>query len=227
MTNALLEDTIKASDVAAYLRQHPGFLSEYPELATLLTLPREQGAVASLAAYQLQALRDKNTELERKLVEFTSIAAENQRLMQRVHELNVAVLRANTPEVAARSVVARLSEDFGTDQTRFVLFGESMLPPADWLLHEPGGRAAMPEFADFLAHHEPISGRLSAERLQRLFGAQAAHIKSAALMPLGELGLLALGSRDPDHFQPGMGTLFLKMIAATVTAALARMQDGA
>lgn len=227
MTNALLEDTIKASDVAAYLRRHPGFLSDYPELATLLTLPREQGAVASLAAYQLQALRDKNAELERKLVEFTTIAAENERLMQRVHDLNVAVLRANTPEVAARSVVARLSEDFGTDQTRFVLFGESILPPADWLVHEPGGRAAMPEFADFLAHHQPIAGRLSADRLQRLFGAQAVHIKSAALMPLGELGLLALGSRDPDHFQPGMGTLFLKMIAATVTAALARMQDGA
>jgi uncharacterized protein len=108
-----------------------------------------------------------------------------------------------------------------------VLFGEALLPPADWLMHEPGGRAAMPEFADFLAYHEPISGRLSADRLQRLFGAQAVHIKSAALMPLGELGLLALGSRDPDHFQPGMGTLFLKMIAATVTAALARIQDGA
>ena len=227
MTNALLNETIQAGDVAAYLRRHPGFLSDYPELATLLTLPREQGAVASLAAYQLQALREKNAELERKLVEFTTIAAENERLMQRVHELNVAVLRANTPIVAARSVVARLSEDFGTDQTRLVVFGETMLPPADWLTHEPGGRAAMPEFADFLAHHEPVSGRLSAERLQRLFGAQAPHIKSAALMPLGELGLLALGSRDPDRFQPGMGTVFLKMIAATVTAALARMQDGA
>ena len=85
----------------------------------------------------------------------------------------------------------------------------------------------MPEFADFLAHHEPISGRVSADRLQRLFGMQAPLIKSAALMPLGDLGLLALGSRDADHFQPGMGTLFLKMIAATVTAALARMRDGA
>jgi uncharacterized protein len=46
-------------------------------------------------------------------------------------------------------------------------------------------------------------------------------------MPLGELGLLAIGSRDPDHFQPGMGNMFLKMIAATVTAALARLKDGA
>ncbi|GLQ88466.1 DUF484 family protein [Dyella flagellata] len=227
MSNALLDETIKASDVAAYLRQHPGFLSDYPELATLLTLPREQGAVASLAAYQLQALRDKCGELERKLAELTAIAAENERLMLRVHELNVAVLRANTPVVAARSVVAKLSEDFRTDQTRLILFGPPMLPPADWLLQLPEGRAAMPEFADFPAYHEPISGRLSPERLQRLFGTHAPIIKSAALLPLGEMGMLALGSTDPDHFQPGMGTVFLKMIAATVTAALARMQDGA
>jgi uncharacterized protein YigA (DUF484 family) len=101
------------------------------------------------------------------------------------------------------------------------------LPPADWLLHEPGGRASMPEFADFLAHHEPISGRLSAERLYRLFGQHAPEIRSAAVMPLGEYGLLAIGSHDADHFQPGMGTMFLKMIAATITAALARLQDGA
>jgi uncharacterized protein YigA (DUF484 family) len=227
MTNALLDDTMKASDVAAYLRRHPDFLSSYPELAALLTMPREQGAVASLAAYQLQTLRDKNSELERKLVDLTAIAAENERLMQRVHDLNVAILRANTPAIAARSVVAKLSDDFGTDQIRLVLFGDVALPPADWLLHEPNGRAAIPEFADFLAHHEPISGRLSAERLYRLFGQNAPEIRSAAVMPLGEYGLLAIGSHDPDHFQPGMGTTFLKMIAATVAAALARLHDGA
>src|SRR5215469_9215224 len=134
MTNALLDDTLKASDVAAYLRRHPDFLSSYPELAAVLTVPREQGAVASLAAYQLQTLRDKNSELERKLGELAAIASENERLMQRVHELNVAVLRANTPAVAARSVVAKLVEDFGTDQIRLVLFGDLVLPPADWLL---------------------------------------------------------------------------------------------
>jgi uncharacterized protein len=227
MTNALLDETMKAGDVADYLRKHPDFLSEYPELANVLTMPREQGAVASLAAYQLQAMRDKNAELERKLAELTGIAAENEQLMHRVHDLNVAVLRANTPAIAARSVVVKLREDFDTDQVRLVLFGDLSLPPAEWLLHEPGGRTAMPEFSDFLAHHEPISGRLSAERLYRLFGQHAPDIRSAAVMPLGEYGLLAIGSRDADHFQPGMGTMFLKMIAATVTASLARLQDGA
>jgi uncharacterized protein len=225
MSDIATADTLSASEVAAYLRRHPEFLSDYPDIAAQLTLPREQGRVASLAVYQLQSLREKNAELEKQLATLVSIAAENERLMQRVHELNLAVLRAGTPAVAARSVVARLAEDFQTDQVRLMLFGPVGLPPADWLVHVPGGRAQVPEFADFLAHHEPIAGRLSAERLYRLFGDHAPEIRSAAMMPLGEFGILAIGSGDADHFQPGMGTVFLKMIAGTVTAALRRSQE--
>ena len=226
MSDTALAETMSASDVAAYLRRHPEFLTDFPDIAAQLTLPREQGSVASLAAYQLQSLREKNAELERQLAGLISIAADNERLMQRIHDPNVAVLRASTPAVAARSVVTRLGEDFQTDHVRLVLFGNIGLPPADWLVHVPGGRASMPEFADFLANHEPVAGRLSAERLYRLFGDRAPDIRSSAIMPLGEFGILAIGSGDADHFQPGMGTLFLKMIAATVSAALRRSQEG-
>lgn len=228
MTDTLLDDDPKAANVAAYLKRHPEFLGQYPELARQLTVPREQGAVASLASYQLQHLREKNAELERRLAELAAIAADNEKLMQRVHELNVTMLRAATPADAARGVIERLVEDFHVAPVRLLLFGHRLdLPPADWLVVLPDGRGSLPEFADFLAHHEPIAGRLTPERLQRLFGERAGEVHSAAVMPLDELGLLALGSTDPDHFQPGMGTLFLKMIAATVTAALVRAEDGA
>jgi uncharacterized protein YigA (DUF484 family) len=83
----------------------------------------------------------------------------------------------------------------------------------------------LPEFSEFLQKSEPVSGRLSAEKLQRLFGDEAANVHSVAMMRLGDCGILAIGSADPDHFQPGMGTLFLKMISATITAALARSRD--
>ncbi|PWK92526.1 DUF484 family protein [Fulvimonas soli] len=226
MTDTLLDEMPSATAVAAYLKRHPQFLSDYPELAAQLTLPRGEGSVASLAAYQLQQLREKNAELERRLAELVAIAAENEKLMQRVHELNVTMLRAATPAVAARSVISKLAADFHIEQVRLLLFGNQLgLPPADWLLVEPRGRGAVPEFASFLANHEPIVGRLSAERLYRLFGEQAPQVHSAAVMPLGEQGLLALGSASADHFQPGMGTLFLKMIAATVSAALTRSQE--
>ena len=99
------------------------------------------------------------------------------------------------------------------------------LPRADWLQQIPGGAEALPEFADFLHHGEPSSGRLSGEKLKRLFGDSAGKIQSVAMMPLGDAGILVIGSADAARFQPGMGTLFLKMIAATVTAALARSRD--
>lgn len=223
MSDALLDAGLNASDVAAYLRQHPQFLNEFPELAAQLTMPRAQGAVTSLAMYQLQGLRDKNTELERRLVELAAIASENEQLMQRVHDLNVTVLRAPTPEAAACLVIEKLDGDFHSGPVRLLLFGSPLdLPAAPWLLREPDGSAAVPEFADLLSQHEPVTGRLSHQRLERLFGAQADEVRSAAVIPLDEFGLLAIGSTDPDHFQPGMGTLFLKMIAATVTAALRR-----
>ena len=226
MTATLLDDATQARVVAAYLKNHPEFLSDYPDLVARLTVHRTDGPVASLAVYQLQSLREKNAQLERRLTELVAIAAENEKLMERVHGLTVALLRANTLEVTARSIVAKLSADFHTEQVRLLLFGDAArLPPADWLLQIPGGIEAVPEFADFFRANEPISGRLSADKLQRLFGDNAEQTKSAAMMRLGDSGILAIGSTDPDRFQPGMGTLFLKMIAATITAALARSRD--
>ena len=225
MTATLLDDATQARVVAAYLKRHPEFLSEYPELAAKLTMPREQGPVSSLAVYQLNSLREKNAELERQLAELIAIAAENEQLMERVHTLTVALLRANTLEVTARSVVARLSADFHTEQVRLVLFGEQpQLPRADWLLQVIGPEA-LPEFTEFLQQNEPVAGRISAEKLDRLFGVRAAEVRSVAMMRLGDAGILAIGSADPNRFQPGMGTLFLKMISATITAALARARD--
>jgi uncharacterized protein YigA (DUF484 family) len=225
MTATLLDDATQARVVAAYLKRHPEFLSEYPELAAKLTMPRENGPVSSLAIYQLQSLREKNAELERRLAELIEIAAENEQLMERVHALTVALLRANTMEVTARSVVAKLSADFHTEQVRLVLFGnEPQLPRADWL-QQVAGPEALPEFADFLHQSEPVSGRLAADKLSRLFGTDSTLIRSVAMMRLGDNGMLVIGSHDADRFQPGMGTLFLKMISATITAALARSWD--
>jgi uncharacterized protein YigA (DUF484 family) len=226
MTATLLDDATQARVVAAYLKHHPEFLSEYPDLAAKLTMPRGEGAVSSLAVYQLQSLRDKNAELERRLAELIGIAAENEKLMERLHARTVALLRANTMEGTVRTVIAKLSADFHTEQVRLLLFGdEPQLPHADWLQQIAGGAAALPEFGEFLHKNEPVSGRLSAEKLERLFGAEAEHIHSVAMMRLGDCGILAIGSTDPDRFQPGMGTLFLKMISATITAALARSRD--
>lgn len=223
MPDLTLKQSLAAMDVAEYLRQHPRFLGDFPDVAGELVLPRDNGPAASLAAYQLETLRARNRELNQRLAELVAIAGDNEQLMVRVHTLTVGLLRDDNLADVLKTFVAALNEDFHTDRVRVVLFRDpATLPRADWLLCVPGGAAALPEFAEFLARGEPACGRHAPEKLARLFGSAAGTVQSAALLKLGEHGLLAIGSEDPNRFHPGIGTLFLKLIAQALDAAITR-----
>ena len=223
MTELSVKEGLTAMEVASYLRRHPDFLKEFPDLAITLLLPREQGPAASLASYQLEVLRDKNAEFGRRLRELIEIAHENEQLMVRVHTLTLALMRAKGLGDTVSRVVASLTEDFNTDLVRIVLFrADPGLPAADWLLVEPAGVAALPAFAEFVKRGEPLCGRLQQEKLDALFGARAGEVRSSVLLAIGDVGLLAIGSLDPNRFNPGMGTVFLRLIAEAISTAVAR-----
>jgi uncharacterized protein YigA (DUF484 family) len=143
--------------------------------------------------------------------------------MVRVHTLTVGLLRDDNLADTCRSFVAALNEDFHTDLVRLVLFRDgAALPRADWLVAAPEGAASLPAFADFLARGEPACGRLAQQKLDRLFGTEATKVQSAALLRIGNQGMLAIGSEDPNRFHPGIGTIFLKLIAQALDAAISR-----
>lgn len=227
MSELSVKEGLNAMDVAGYLRRHPEFLREFPDLALALVLPREQGQAASLASYQLDVLRDKNRELGRRLHDLIEIAHENEALMVRVHTLTLALMRARSLRETAESVVAALTEDFNTDLVRLVLFrADQTLPAAEWLIVEGAGIGAFPAFSEFFRRAEPLCGRLQDDKLDALFGARARDVHSAVLLPIGAAGMLAIGSHDPNRFHPGMGTVFLKLIGEAVSTALARFPAG-
>jgi hypothetical protein len=210
-------------EVAAFLRRNPDFLIQFPDLALVLKMPRQLGDTTSLASYQLDVLRDKNRSLNRRLQELIAIASENEQLVVRVHALTLALMRASSLAETLRRVVATLNEDLASDLVRVVLFSTPAgLEPADWLLLGNVDERAMRPLLDVVARNEPLCGRLNPEKLDTLFGARAADVRSAVLMPVPGRALIAVGSTDPNRFHPGMGTLFLKLIADAVGAALAR-----
>ena len=43
------QEKLGAHEIAAWLRRHPNFLQQFPDLALTLVVPREQGSAASLA----------------------------------------------------------------------------------------------------------------------------------------------------------------------------------
>jgi len=221
-----VRESITAPQVASYLRRHPGFLAQYPDLALGLVMPREDGQATSLASYQLEVLRDKNRELNRRLQELFANAQDNERLTVRTHQLCLALMRASSAADTLRVMVASLIEDFGSELVRLVL--HAPVPgqgDEDWLQILPAGDAALAPFREFVATAEPLCGRLQADKLDLLFGARATEVQSAALLLIPGRGLLAIGSQDGNRFFPGMGTLFLRLLADALVAALGRYDD--
>ncbi len=225
------QDKIGAHEVAAWLRRHPNFLQQFPDLALSLVVPREQGSAASLAGYQLEILRDKNRELTRRLHELFANAQENERLAVRTHQLTLALMKQNSAADTVRAMAASLAEDFNGDLVRMVLFSNGTsaslegLDAADWLqtLAEDDSRLA--PFRDCLKEGEPICGRLQPDKNALLYGMRTEDVASSALLPLPGRGLIAVGSRDANRFFPGMGTLFLRMMGDAFDIAMRRFRD--
>ncbi|MGV8940564.1 MAG: DUF484 family protein [Lysobacter sp.] len=216
-------ETLGAHDVAAWLRRHPTFLRQFPDLSLTLVVPREEGSAASLASYQLEVLRDKNRELSKRLRELFGNAQENERLAVRTHQLALALMRQDNAADTVRAMAATLAEDFNGDLVRLVLFQPVPgLVETDWLQMVDASDVRLHAFRDCLADGEPLCGRLQPEKHDLLYGVRAEEVQSTALLPLPNLGLIAVGSHDPNRFFPGMGTLFLRMMGEALETALAR-----
>ncbi len=225
------QDKPGAHEIASWLRRHPTFLQQFPDLALTLVVPREQGSAASLASYQLEILRDKNRELTRRLHELFGNAQENERLAVRTHQLTLALMKQTSAADTARAMAATLAEDFNGDLVRMVLFkpvaglDDASHAGADWLRTLAEDDASLAPFRDCLKDGEPICGRLQPEKNALLYGIRAEDVASSALLPLPGVGLLAVGSRDANRFFPGMGTLFLRMMGEAFDAAMRRFRD--
>ena len=220
-------EKLGAHEVAAWLRRHPTFLQQFPDLSLTLVVPREDGPAASLASYQLEVLRDKNRELNRRLQDLYGNAQENERLAVRAHQLTLALMKQDTAAGTLRAMAASLTEDFQGDLVRIVSFHPvDGLDDADWrqVIGEDDPRLA--GFRDILGSGEPICGRLHPDKNALLYGARAEEVQSSALLVLPGVGLVAVGSRDGNRFFPGMGTLFLRMMGEALAAALQRFPHG-
>lgn len=213
-------EKLSAHEVAVWLRRHPNFLGQFPDLALSLVVPKEDGKTAALSSYQLEILRDKNRELTRRLHELGVNAQDNERLTQHIHALSLALLRARQPADVIQTLLACLKEDFAGESVHIISFLPVPGMSGESFSHIPLGDERLQPFIDCLASGEPVCGRLNSEKLPVLFGDDRTFTQSIALIPVPETGLIAVGSTDPHRFYPGMGTLFLRWIGELFQTAL-------
>jgi uncharacterized protein YigA (DUF484 family) len=214
--------------VAKYLRKYPAFLTEHPDLLAHIELHHGSGQAVSLIERQVEKLRDANEELETRLNRLVRVAAENEELMARLHRLTLELMPITEPGDFFARLGQALRDDFGIDALGICLLDrEAAAQGGDDVFAVTREDPALEPFRSLLDGGQPLCGRLGESKLGFLFGERAGEVQSTALAPLGEQGrdgLMALGSRDPDRFFPGMGTLFLGLLADVVAARLALSQ---
>jgi uncharacterized protein len=214
-------------DIARFLRTHPKFFDQHPDLLETIHVPHPYGGRAiALSERQTVALREKVKLLEGKLAEIIKFAEENDAIGEKVHRLSVALAGARDFPALAHSLYFHLREDFAVPHVALRVWGKSV--PADFQEAEAVSEAQREQAEGMPA---PQCGSAAGSVFARWFGEAAEHVRSLALVPIGAagkmsppFGLLALGSEDPQRFFPEMGTLYLRRIgelcAAGVTARL-------
>lgn len=212
--------------VAAFLRDNPDFFEVHADLLLDLSLPHDGGAGAvSLVERQIKLLRRRNAEMRRTLEEYVANARASDELAGKLNRLVTRLLACREPGERLRGLPENLREIFSLDFVRILLFDAA---PGDCA--EVSGLEATPRenlmaegLSAVLKANAPRCGRYSSEQRQFLFGEQAGEVASVALAPLGDggkLGLLALGSSDPDHYHRGKSTDFLGRVSEIVAMAV-------
>lgn len=219
------------NDVADYLRKHPDFLARHSELLAGLRIPHNPGTGAvSLIERQVTVLRERNQRLETRLSELLQTARDNERVGARLLVLGRGLLEADSLDSVIALVRDTLLSEFAADEVVIRLIDTE---DGHHAARDPGrfvrpGDPAIAAFDDFLRRGEPVCGEVTSQQQEALFGNEAEHPGSCALVPLRSgraLGLIGLASRDAGHFHAGMGTLFLAQLGELVSAGVAAHLD--
>ncbi len=214
--------------VMAYLRMHPTFFAEHPELLKSQRLhDQERGRnTASLLQRQNQLLRTQLDEQQLQLQQLAQAARSNERLLNRWHSLTLELMATPDPVFFLDLLDARLRADFGADYVVLRVL-DAQLAGTD-LQQAKMVKAAvadyLPELQKMLQQSAAYCGRLIADKREAVFDQDRP--ASVALVAIAQVAILAIGSDDPDRFAPGMGGLFVELLGKTVAWQLQRHVEG-
>jgi len=215
---------MRADEVAHYLQDNPRFFEQHADLIANIVVPHPHGGrTISITERQILALRDKNRQLESKMGELLQFGEENDAISQKMHRLAVGIIAAQSFQSVLHTLNFHLRDDFAIPHVAVRLW------------HRPEGSDELPEFAD-VSHElqvfaetlaQPYCGSTSGFETSSWFGEASPHIRSQALIATrnggATIGMIALGSEDPERFYAGMGTIYLERLGEMAAAALARV----
>jgi uncharacterized protein YigA (DUF484 family) len=214
---------LDSETVGAYLRLHPEFFVQHEELIPEMRIPHQPGDAVSLVERQVKLLRERNIEMRHRLSQLMDVARDNDRLFDKTRRLILDLLDAGSLEEVVMAVEDSLRQEFQVPFVSLILFGENVAPVGRWV----SSAEAQQAIGALLGGGKTVSGNLREHELAFLFGEeQRREVGSSAVAALeykGLHGVLAIGSRDPQHYKSSIGTLFLGYIAEVLGRVVPRV----
>jgi len=196
--------------VIAFLRAHPQFLSEHPEVCDLLTPPREhQGkGVVDFQQYMVKRLRADRDDVIQEAREIVETSRANAHNLSRVHHAVVMLLEAQNFEDFIHVMTMDFAAHLDVDIVSLVVETDGTKIPH---INLSGVHAVTSGTVDLLMRERAIILESAVTGFEEIYGGGAGLVKSQALLRLNissnvPCALLAFGSRDPAMFQSGQGT---------------------
>lgn len=198
--------------VAKYLKNHPCFFENYPELLLELKMTHQSGVAISLVQKQVELLRERCAHQQKTIQNTLEIARENSDLFEAIKNLTLRLLEVRDFQTLKAYLEENLRRDFGAHAIHLALSKETKETTETRTL-------IATQHDDNTAY---CCGRINHEERQHFFPNHS-DVRSYAKIPLrfssrdaGDLtpqtGVLLIGSQHPDNFHPSKDTLFLQFI---------------
>ena len=231
-------------EVADYLIENPDFFVEHAELLGTIRLSNPHGkAAVSLQERQMEMLRDKNKQLERRLAELLRYGHENDSISTKFNRWTTRVIGQRDPYALPATISGGLCEVFDVPHAALRVWDvDEAYRQADFARHVGEEVRIFAHSLDApycgansgFAAAQWLGAANSASATSGAAGGASAErgVQSVALLALRDpqagpdapaFGLLAMGSPDARRFHDGMATDFLTQIGVLASAALSRL----
>jgi len=227
MTKKMVED---------YLRSHPTFLMDNPEILEALIPPAQNlgRGVVDFQFFAIENMRRGMGKLKDRFNHLVTSARDNMSTQQQVQRAVLSIIRAKNLEQLLEVLTTDLLTLFDVDVVRLAIesdaaglydtyYSEANYSGICFVPNNTAQAALMGEQARMIAdtHNEPPIG------FEMIFADCSNLVRSCALVRLdleqaGKPAILAFGVRDSGHFAPHQGGDLLSFLGAVMSSVLDR-----
>ncbi|MBL4671830.1 MAG: DUF484 family protein [Arenicella sp.] len=207
------------ADLVGYLQQNPNIFQQHPELLELVTLSGSRGT-ASLLERQMSMIKERLKEQKSQQSQYIQVVRENEQISDSFSQVICQMIGFTNLSQFATEFPTELRSTFNIDEVSFKTVQAAARRPTDNQGYDDAVRR--------MVNNRAVCDNRWPNNIMNLFFSPV--IKSAALIPMRKLdsseplGILALGSQDPERYTNDLGTSHLDRLGLMSGLCLARLQ---